>query len=190
MLCSYPFQMNASLLIPSGSLIICTVAYGEYFPFVIQSLWDAKDPWLAPLVSAFVLAVFAEILPQYFIPRQAIIWAIIVGPSSGVACGLQSSLAGHLPGFSMELLARKTSMGSLRTSNLLFSSNVTSGPRSMVVCLDLMPHVSCLGRWISMVVELVACILSPTSASSSEPPQIAKFSQGIYDSMSELSWAA
>src|SRR6266498_2042584 len=79
--------------------------------------------------------------------------------------------------------------GVLRTSNLLFSSNITSGPRSMVIWLDLMPRVSCLGRWISMVVELLACILSPTSSSSSEPPQRGKFSQSIYDSMSELSWA-
>jgi len=85
-------------------------------PFVIQSLWHAKDPWLALSFRLLPLQPSRKSSLNTLFLDRLLFGAIIVGPSSGVACGLQSSLAGHLPGFSMELLARKTSIWTDPTS--------------------------------------------------------------------------
>jgi metal transporter CNNM len=64
----------------SGSLIICSVACGETFPFIISTLYHADQIWVPILVSTALIAIFAEILPQYFIPRQAISWGFYCWP--------------------------------------------------------------------------------------------------------------
>jgi metal transporter CNNM len=65
---------------PSGSLIISSVACGESLPFVIQSLWHGSHQWAPILLSTFSMALFAEILPQYTIPRQAVAWGYYCSP--------------------------------------------------------------------------------------------------------------
>jgi len=62
-----------------GSLIICSVACGESFPFVIQTLYNGPI-WVPIVVSTLLLAIFAEIIPQYYIPRQAITWGYYCWP--------------------------------------------------------------------------------------------------------------
>lgn len=64
----------------TGSLIICSVACGEYFPFIIQDLCGSVDEWVPILLSTLLLAVFAEILPQWLIPRHAISWGYYCWP--------------------------------------------------------------------------------------------------------------
>jgi metal transporter CNNM len=64
----------------SGSLIICAVICGEIFPFVISTLYHGTQIWVPILVSTGLLAIFAEILPQYFIPQQAILWGYYCWP--------------------------------------------------------------------------------------------------------------
>jgi metal transporter CNNM len=73
-------QVTERQLITLGSLIISSVICGESLPFVIQSLWHGNQQWGPILVSTFSMALFAEILPQYAIPRQAISWAYYCWP--------------------------------------------------------------------------------------------------------------
>lgn len=73
-------QVTNNRLITLGSLIISSVLCGESLPFVIQSLWHGNQQWAPILVSTFSMALFAEILPQYAIPRQAISWAYYCWP--------------------------------------------------------------------------------------------------------------
>ena len=63
-----------------GSLIISSVAAGESFPFIIQGLWHGSQQWVSILISTLSLAVFAEILPQYIIPKHAIDWGYFCSP--------------------------------------------------------------------------------------------------------------
>ncbi|PMD14377.1 hypothetical protein NA56DRAFT_376347 [Hyaloscypha hepaticicola] len=62
------------------SLIICTVACSETLPFIISTLYYGDEIWIPILVSTGLIAIFAEILPQYFIPRQAISWGYYCWP--------------------------------------------------------------------------------------------------------------
>ncbi|KAE9372393.1 hypothetical protein N431DRAFT_408613 [Stipitochalara longipes BDJ] len=62
------------------SLIICAVLCGEIFPFVISTLYHGNQIWVPILISTGLLAICAEILPQYFIPRQAISWGYYCWP--------------------------------------------------------------------------------------------------------------
>jgi metal transporter CNNM len=61
-------------------LIISSVACGESLPFVIQSLWHGSQQWAPIILSTFSMALFAEILPQYAIPRQPIAWGYYCSP--------------------------------------------------------------------------------------------------------------
>lgn len=63
-----------------GSLIISSVAASESFPFVIQGLWHGKQQWIPILISTLSIAFFAEILPQYIIPKHAINWGYFCSP--------------------------------------------------------------------------------------------------------------
>ena len=63
-----------------GSLIICSVACGEYFPFIIQDLCGSVEEWVPILLSTLLLAVFAEIFPQWLIPRHAVSWGYYCWP--------------------------------------------------------------------------------------------------------------
>lgn len=57
-----------------GSLIICSVACTEYFPFVINDLIGVTGKWVPIIVSTALIAVFAEIIPQWLIPQNAVSW--------------------------------------------------------------------------------------------------------------------
>ena len=59
---------------------MCSVACGEALPFVIQSLWHGNQQWVPILISTLLIAFFAEILPQYLIPRHAIRWGYYCYP--------------------------------------------------------------------------------------------------------------
>jgi metal transporter CNNM len=63
-----------------GSLIVCSVAAGETFPFIIQDLWHGHQQWVPILISTLSIAIFAEILPQYIIPKNAIDWGYYCCP--------------------------------------------------------------------------------------------------------------
>ena len=73
--CLYP---EANLVL--GSMIMCSVACSEYFPFVIQDLCGPVEDWVPVLLSTLLLAVFAEIFPQWLIPRHAISWGYYCRP--------------------------------------------------------------------------------------------------------------
>jgi metal transporter CNNM len=64
----------------SGSLIISAVLCSETFPFVISTLYHGNQIWVPILFSTGLLAICAEILPQFFIPRQAISWGYYCWP--------------------------------------------------------------------------------------------------------------
>ena len=69
------------LINEAGSLIIFSVLCGESLPFVVQSLWDDARQWWVPIiVSTVLIAFFAEIAPQYWIPRRAIEWGYYCWP--------------------------------------------------------------------------------------------------------------
>lgn len=55
------------------SLVICTVACSEYFPFVIQNIYPGPS-WIAVLISTFCITVFVELIPQCLIPTRALVW--------------------------------------------------------------------------------------------------------------------
>jgi metal transporter CNNM len=56
------------------SMIICGIAAGGFIPFIIQGLWHWHSQWVPILTSTLVLALCAEILPQYFIPQHPLAW--------------------------------------------------------------------------------------------------------------------
>ncbi|KAE8443454.1 hypothetical protein EG329_001851 [Mollisiaceae sp. DMI_Dod_QoI] len=62
------------------SLIIVSVAFGESFPFLVQSLNPGNQMWIAILVSTLCIAIIGEILPQYIIPRRAVAWGYYCWP--------------------------------------------------------------------------------------------------------------
>ena len=70
------------IVIHTGSLIICTVICAEILPIIIQGLWaePAHAQWVPILISTLVIALCAEILPQYFIPRNPVEWAYFFWP--------------------------------------------------------------------------------------------------------------
>ena len=82
MLCKSLPYLNQELYLINieGSLIISSVAAGESFPFIIQGLWHGSQQWVSILISTLSLAVFAEILPQYIIPKHAIDWGYFFSP--------------------------------------------------------------------------------------------------------------
>ncbi|RDW77428.1 hypothetical protein BP6252_05481 [Coleophoma cylindrospora] len=57
-----------------GSLILCSVACGESLPLVIEKIFG-EVKWLALVISMLSIGLFAEIIPQYLIPRSALSWA-------------------------------------------------------------------------------------------------------------------
>lgn len=59
---------------------MCSVAAGETFPFIIQDLWHGQQLWVPILISTLLVAIFAEILPQYIIPLHAINWGYYCSP--------------------------------------------------------------------------------------------------------------
>lgn len=59
---------------------MCSVACSEYFPFVIQSLCQADNEWQAVIISTLLLAVFAELIPQWLVPQRAICWGFYCRP--------------------------------------------------------------------------------------------------------------
>ncbi|RKF53561.1 DUF21 domain-containing protein [Erysiphe neolycopersici] len=61
------------------SLIICTVACSEYFPFVIQNLF-LGPPWIAILISTICITLFVELIPQFFIPARPLTWSYYCRP--------------------------------------------------------------------------------------------------------------
>ncbi|RKF79671.1 DUF21 domain-containing protein [Golovinomyces cichoracearum] len=61
------------------SLVICTVACSEYFPFVIQSLFPGP-PWISILISTFLITIFVELIPQFIIPARPLIWGFYCRP--------------------------------------------------------------------------------------------------------------
>ncbi|CZT04985.1 uncharacterized protein RCO7_09155 [Rhynchosporium graminicola] len=62
------------------SLIICSVACSQTFPFVIQSVWHGPQFWVPLLISTLTMTIFVELIPQYFIPQQAIAWGYYCWP--------------------------------------------------------------------------------------------------------------
>ncbi|KAL2065398.1 hypothetical protein VTL71DRAFT_3068 [Oculimacula yallundae] len=62
------------------SLILCSVACSQTFPFVIQSVWHGGEFWVPILISTLTMTIFVEIIPQYFIPQQAISWGYYCWP--------------------------------------------------------------------------------------------------------------
>jgi metal transporter CNNM len=63
-------------------MIICSVACAESIPIIIEMLFGTG--WLPIVISTIAIAIFAELLPQYLIPRRAIIsgyycWPFIWG---------------------------------------------------------------------------------------------------------------
>jgi metal transporter CNNM len=73
-------EFSCSILISSVSLILCTVACSESFPFLIQMAYSGNSVWLPILVSIASLTIFAEIIPQYIMPRRAIWWGYWCAP--------------------------------------------------------------------------------------------------------------
>lgn len=61
-----------------GAFIICSVACAESLPILVQSLFGAG--WLPIVISTIAVAFFAELLPQYIIPRDAIHWGYYCWP--------------------------------------------------------------------------------------------------------------
>jgi metal transporter CNNM len=59
-------------------MIICSVACAESLPILVQSLFGTD--WLPIVISTIAIAVFAELLPQYLIPRNAISWGYYCWP--------------------------------------------------------------------------------------------------------------
>ncbi|PVH70262.1 hypothetical protein DL98DRAFT_620045 [Cadophora sp. DSE1049] len=62
------------------SLILCSVACSQTFPFVIQSVWHGPQFWVPVLISTLTMTIFVEIIPQYLIPQQAIAWGYYCWP--------------------------------------------------------------------------------------------------------------
>jgi hypothetical protein len=92
----------------SGSLVICSCACGETFPFLIQSLYHGPETWVPILISTLCLALLSEILPQFVIPRSAITWGyyccpiiwgcmILTGPISFPIAWILDTLLGKKP---------------------------------------------------------------------------------------------
>lgn len=61
------------------SLVICSVACSEYFPFVVQSLF-LGPPWVAILISTICITIFVELVPQFFIPAYPLTWGYYCRP--------------------------------------------------------------------------------------------------------------
>ena len=131
-------------LIFSGSLIISSVACGESLPFVIQSLWHGNHQWASVLLSTFSVALFAEILPQYAIPRQGIAWGyycspIIWGcmwftsPISYPLARLLDKVAGRSDGNGM--FTREEIAAVIKYHDLSDNSNGTIGPDAARIML-------------------------------------------------------
>ncbi|KAF8853951.1 hypothetical protein BDZ45DRAFT_60775 [Acephala macrosclerotiorum] len=62
------------------SLILVSVAFGESFPFLIQSIYPFDQLYVAIIISTLCIALFGEILPQYIVPRRAIAWGYYCRP--------------------------------------------------------------------------------------------------------------
>jgi len=80
MLCKYFHSEGGSQLTLPGSLIIVSVAFGESFPFLIQSIYPYDALWVAIIISTLCIAIFGEILPQYIVPRRALAWGYYCQP--------------------------------------------------------------------------------------------------------------
>lgn len=59
-------------------MIICSVTCTETLPIVNQSLFGTG--WKPIVISTIAIAFFAELLPQYLIPRRATLWAYYCWP--------------------------------------------------------------------------------------------------------------
>ncbi|KAH7333415.1 hypothetical protein BKA65DRAFT_553762 [Rhexocercosporidium sp. MPI-PUGE-AT-0058] len=62
------------------SLVLCSVACSQTFPFIIQSVWHGPQFWVPVLISTVTMTIFVEIIPQYLIPQQAIAWGYYCWP--------------------------------------------------------------------------------------------------------------
>jgi metal transporter CNNM len=60
---------------------------------VIQSLWHGDQQWVPILISTVLIALFAEILPQYLIPRHALLWGYYCYPLIWGCMGLTAILS-------------------------------------------------------------------------------------------------
>lgn len=69
-----------------SSLVLCSVAIAESLPTILERLWytppglPPMPRWIPPLIWTPLMAIFAEILPQYLIPRRAMSYGYICLP--------------------------------------------------------------------------------------------------------------
>lgn len=61
-------------------MIICAVSAGGFITYIVQGLYDWSAPWIPVLICSLNLALFAEILPQFIIPRNPIVWGYACWP--------------------------------------------------------------------------------------------------------------
>ncbi|KFY11958.1 hypothetical protein V492_04174 [Pseudogymnoascus sp. VKM F-4246] len=60
------------------SMILASVVCMETLPIIVQSLFGTG--WIPVLVSTLAIAIFSELLPQYLIPKQALLWSYYCWP--------------------------------------------------------------------------------------------------------------
>ncbi|KFZ20741.1 hypothetical protein V502_03020 [Pseudogymnoascus sp. VKM F-4520 (FW-2644)] len=60
------------------SMVLASVVCMETLPIIVQSLFGTG--WIPVIVSTVAIAIFSELLPQYLIPRQALLWSYYCWP--------------------------------------------------------------------------------------------------------------
>lgn len=130
----------------SGSLIICSVACGETFPFIISTLYHGNQIWVPVLMSTGLIAIFTESSLNTSSLDKLYHGVSIAGLLSGDVWGLLRSSAGLFLGCWICSPPKhgKMSMVSSATTIWVLLLNIMSVPRKMVANWGRMPDESYL----------------------------------------------
>ncbi|OBT88723.1 hypothetical protein VE02_02364 [Pseudogymnoascus sp. 03VT05] len=98
------------------SMVLTSVICMETLPIIVQSLFGTG--WIPVVVSTVAIAIFSELLPQYLIPRQALLWSYYCWPFVWTCMWLTAVVSWPLS-FLLDRLTLPKERGAMYTSEQL-----------------------------------------------------------------------
>lgn len=97
-------------------MVLASVVCMETLPIIVQSLFGTG--WIQVLISTVAIAIFSELLPQYLIPRQALLWSYYCWPFIWTCMWLTAIISWPLS-FVLDKFTLPKERGSMYTSEQL-----------------------------------------------------------------------
>lgn len=97
-------------------MILVSVICLEALPIIVQSLFGTG--WIPVIISTIAITLFAEVLPQYIIPRQALQWGYYCWPFIWVCMWLTAIISWPLSNM-LDRLTLPREHGTLHTNEQL-----------------------------------------------------------------------